>query len=375
MLGRDDYAISRSPTTYGATTNDTYYNWNANLDGQPGNDDPWTFGAMDQYPVLKYAGMDTTVQFQLQPAIVTLALTPSSISENGGMSTVTATLAHPLSAATTITVRPVAGAYTVGADSTITIAAGSTANASDTVVITAVDNTQDAPNRDVDMSVVAGNAQGAGSVTETLTLTLEDDDPAPTATLAASPASISENGAVSTVTASLSRPSSAATTITVRPVAGAYTVGADTTITIAAGDTINASDTVVITAVNNTQDAPNRDVTVSGVMRNAQGAGSVTGAALTLTDDDAAPDVTMVLSPASISENGGVSTVTATLSHTSSDPTTITVSVAPVSPAVMGDYTLSTPATLTVAAGQTTSTGTVTITDGEQQPMLRGTRR
>ena len=57
-----------SPTTYGATSNDTYYGWNANLDGQPGNDDPWTFGTTNQYPVLKYAGMDTTVQFQLQPA-------------------------------------------------------------------------------------------------------------------------------------------------------------------------------------------------------------------------------------------------------------------------------------------------------------------
>ncbi len=350
----------QSPTTYGATANDTYYNWNANLDGQPGNDDPWTFGAMDQYPALKYAGMDTTAQFQLQPARVTLTLMPSSISENGGMSTVTATLAHPLSAATTITVRPVAGAYTVAADSTITIAAGSTANASDTVVITAVNNTRDEPNRNVTVSGVAGNAQVAGSVTGA-TLTLEDDDPAPTATLAASPASISENGAVSTVTASLSRPSSAATTITVRPVAGAYTVGSDTTITIAAGDTINASDTVVITAVNNTQDAPNRDVTVLGVMSNTQGAGSVTGAALTLTDDDVAPDVTMVLSPASISENGAISTVTATLSHTSSAATTITVSASAVSPAVPGDYMLSTPATLTVAAGQTMSTGTVTI--------------
>ena len=103
----------QSPTTYGATANDTYYGWDANLDGQAGNDDPWTFGATNQYPVLKYAGMDTTVQFQIQPAIVTLALTPSSISESGGMSTVTATLAHPLSAATTIIVRPVAGAYTV----------------------------------------------------------------------------------------------------------------------------------------------------------------------------------------------------------------------------------------------------------------------
>ena len=351
----------QSPTTYGATANDTYYNWNANLDGQPGNDDPWTFGTMDQYPALKYAGLDTTVQFQLQPARVTLALTPSSISENGGMSTVTATLAHPLSAATTITVRPVAGAYTVAADSTITIAAGSTANASDTVVITAVDNTQDAPNRDVDMSVVAGNAHGAGSVTAA-TLTITDDDLAPMVTLTPNPASISENGEAATVTASLSRPSSAATTITVRSVTGAYAVvSADTTITIAAGDTINASDTVVITTLDNTRNELARTVTISGVARNAQGAGSVTGT-VTLTDDDAAPDVTMVLSDGSITENGGVSTVTARLSHTSSDPTTITVTVAPVSPAVMTDYTISTPVTLTVAAGQTMSTGTVTIT-------------
>ena len=351
----------QSPTTYGATTNDTYYGWNANLDGQPGNDDPWTFGTMDQYPVLKYAGLDTTVQFQLQPAVVTLALTPSSISENGGMSTVTATLARSRNTATTITVRPVAGAYTVAADSTITIPARSTANASDTVVITAVDNTQDAPNRDVDMSVVAGNAHGAGSVTAA-TLTITDDDLAPMVTLTPNPASISENGEAATVTASLSRPSSAATTITVRSVTGAYAVvSADTTITIAAGDTINASDTVVITTLDNTRDELARTVTISGVSRNAQGAGSVTGT-VTLTDDDAAPDVTMVLSDGSITENGGVSTVTARLSHTSSDPTTITVTVAPVSPAVMTDYTISTPATLTVAAGQTMSTGTVTIT-------------
>ena len=352
----------QSPTTYGATSNDTYYDWNLNVDGDistgdaVGKDDPWTFGATDQYPVLKYAGMDTTAQFKLQPSVVMLTLMPSTISENSGVSTVTATLVHPSISATTITVRPVAGAYTVGSDSTITIAAESTTNASDTVVITAVDNTRDEPARDVPVSGVAGNVQGAGRVIEA-TLTLMDDDSAPTATLAASPSSISENLGVSTITATLSRPSSSATTITVRPVAGAYTVGTDSTITIAAGDTTNASDTVVITAVDNAQDALDRNATVSGVSRNAHGAGNVTGVTLTMTDDDDAPDVTMVVTPASISENGAISTVTATLSHTSSDPTTITVSV-PTS----SDYTLSTATTLTVAAGQTMSTGTVTIT-------------
>ena len=96
-------------------------------------------------------------------------------------------------------------------------------------------------------------------------------------------------------------------TITVRPVADAYTVGSDSTITVAAGSTANATDTVVITAVNNTQDEPDRSETVSVVARNAHSTGSVTEATLTLEDDDAAPDVMLALSPASISEDGGMS--------------------------------------------------------------------
>ncbi len=74
------------------------------------------------------------------------------------------------------------------------------------------------------------------------------------------------------------------------------------------------------------------------------------------------PSAALVLTPASISEAGGVSTVTATLDRTTSAATTITVSAAAVSPAVAGDYALSTATTLTIAAGDTTSTGTVTIT-------------
>ena len=57
----------------------------------------------------------------------------------------------------------------------------------------------------------------------------------------------------------------------------------------------------------------------------------------------------LVLSPSSIGEDASVST----LSGTSSQAVVVTVSAAAVSPAVSGDFTLS---------GQTTSTGTVTIT-------------
>ena len=72
-------------------------------------------------------------------------------------------------------------------------------------------------------------------------------------------------------------------------------------------------------------------------------------------------DVTLRLMPASIGENGGRTTVTARLSAASTEATTVTVSAAAVSPAVAGDFTLSANKTLTITAGRTGSTGTVTI--------------
>ena len=74
------------------------------------------------------------------------------------------------------------------------------------------------------------------------------------------------------------------------------------------------------------------------------------------------PSVTLQLMPTSISENGGSATVTARLSHTSGETTTVTVSATAITPAVAGDFTLSMNKTLMIEAGQAASTGTVTIT-------------
>ena len=76
----------------------------------------------------------------------------------------------------------------------------------------------------------------------------------------------------------------------------------------------------------------------------------------------ALPKVTLELSSRSISENGGAATVTARLSQVSGETTTVTVSATAVSPAVEGDFRLSTNTTLTIGADQSASTGTVTIT-------------
>ena len=292
---------------------------------------------------------------------VTLAVADGAIAEDGGVTTVTATLSRASSAATTVTVTAVTGSYTVGADATIEIAAGETSNTADSVTITAVnDDIDNVGNRSATVSGTAANDHGIGSVTGAA-LTLTDDEATPTATLVLTPSTIDERGTTTsaTVTATLDHASSEALTLTVSA-AGDFTLSNATTLTIAAGETTSTG-TVTIAAVDNNQDEPDKSVTVSATASGTSGVADPSDVTLTIQDDEGLPTVSLVLSPSSISEDGGVTTVTAKLSGTSSAATTITVSATPVAPAVASDFTLSNTTTLTIAAGQTTSSGTVTI--------------
>ena len=167
------------------------------------------------------------------------------------------------------------------------------------------------------------------------------------------------------MTASLSGPSSEAVTVTVSAAAVSPAVSGDftqsgTTPTIAAGSTTSTG-TVTLTGVDNDVDAPNKTVTVSGSASGGRGVSDPAYETLTITDDEGTPTLSLELDPSSVSEDGGKSTVTAMLSGVSSEAVTVTVSAAAVSPAVSGDFTQS-GATLTIAAGSTTSTGPVTLT-------------
>ena len=82
---------------------------------------------------------------------------------------------------------------------------------------------------------------------------------------------------------------------------------------------------------------------------------------VTVTDIDE-PVLTLNLTPQSIAENGGESQITASLARASSADTRITVSVAPIAPAIGADFRVSTSRTLSIPAGETTSTGGVTVT-------------
>ena len=332
---------------------------------------------------------------------VTLSLSRASIDETDDSSTtdvtenrttVTASLNHTSSAETTVTISvspdspAVAADYAVSTNKVLTIAAGSTASTG-TVTITAVDNTKDTPDKTVQVKGDASNTVGATDPAD-VELTLVDDDgikqtqgqnnqASTGVTLSVSPAAVSESASPTTVTVTAAlngRPRSTATPVAVSVGSGTATASTDfstvTGFTISIGSgALSQTGTFTFVPTSDTVDEPDETVKVSGTTT-VTGI-TVTGTDFKITDDDAAPTVTLALTPASIAESDDTgtsnvaenrSTVTASLNHASSAETTVTVSVAPDSPAVAADYAVSTNKVLTIAAGAKASTGVVTIT-------------
>ena len=303
---------------------------------------------------------------------VALSLSPTSIGEAGGVSTVTATLSAASSAAVTLTVTAATGTNAVAADfslstaKTLTIAAGATTSTG-AVTVTAVDNDVDAANKSVTVSatVTGGNGVAAPS---SVTLTLTDDETAGV-TFNPTTLTLTEEGPSQSFTVVLdSEPTGGISGTTwVRltrsdaelDLNGALTYPYNLSFTPSNWDT---PQTVTVTALGDSDPADDTKqirYTVAGYA-----GGEVTNqlaVEVTVIDDDK-PTVSLSLSPSSISENGGVATVTATLDAASPATTTIMVTAATGTNAVAGDFALSSAKTLTIAVGSTTSTGTVTIT-------------
>ena len=297
----------------------------------------------------------------------------------------TVTLSHAATDTVTVEWETADGTATAGTDytagnGTLTF---NTGDSSRTVFVTVASDDVDEP--DETFTVMLSNPSGATIEDGAATGTIRDGDDEPKVTLIVTPSPLDENGGTSTVTARLNHPSSAATTVTVSvtPVAPTvednYEVSDNLELTIAAGATTSTG-RVTITGVNNREHSPNKEISVSGTAENSQGVTDPDPVTLPIFDDDGPPSVTLHLTPDSITENGGLSTVTARQSRRSGADTTVTVSAAPVAPAVAGDYTLSADLVLTVAAGETESTGTVTVTavnnsvyEGDKQVTVSGT--
>ena len=212
-----------------------------------------------------------------------------------------------------------------------------------------------------------------GESVEAVAVTVEDDEgPSTAVVLSVQPPTVGEGSSRTvTVTGALNRaPRQQATPVQVDVTAGTATQSADFaaiapfTLTIPA-NTKSGTASFTLAPVDDSLDEPDETVTVSGSTTVGL---AVSGASLTIADTDAPPTVRLVLTPDVIGEDGEQSAVTAMLSHPSSVATEVAVAVTAGVDAVRQSGT-----TLTIAAEETASTGTVTLTAVDNSTDARDT--
>ena len=159
--------------------------------------------------------------------------------------------------------------------------------------------------------------------------------PTPRVGLTLSPYWLSENGGVSSVKATLHRPSSRDTVLTVSASPeDAISLSANRTLTIPAGQTVSDV-TVMIAGVNNGDQTGDVTVTVSATATNTSDLGVIPpdSVVLAVVDDETTPVMTLSLSPAEVFEGGDrrerQTLVTTSLDYRSSVETTVTLSASP----------------------------------------------
>ena len=312
---------------------------------------------------------------------VNLSLDPSSVAENAGATavTVTAVLSNSSRFADDRTVTlsvgsgddtAVSGAdYEPAPDFDITIAAGRESGTA-TFTLTPKDNNIYAADK-----LIAVSGTSAGLTVNAASLTLTDDEGTPSVDLSLSPSSVAEDAGATTVTvtATLSNSSRFADdrTVTVSVGSGGdtaapgadYAAVADFDIAIAAGRESGTA-TFTLTPTDNGIDAVDKTISVSGSSAGL----TVNPANLTLADDEETPLVDLSLSPSSVAEDAGATTVTvtATLSNSSrfADDRTVTVSVGSGgdTAAPGADYAAVADFDIAIAAGRESGTATFTLT-------------
>ena len=314
----------------------------------------------------------------------------SSLAENGGAKTVkvTATLGGATQFDEDKTLTLIVGDdddsategtdYTNVADVTLTIPAGDQ-DVEHTFTLTPTDDAFREDSETISFDAAFSGVTGTGVTVNGASITLTSDDAAPSITLTVDAdkdtdniqTSLAEDGGGKTVrvTATLDGTTrlEADTDLTLAvgkssdsAVEGTdYATVANRTITIGAG-VASVIDDFTLTPTNDDIDEPSEGISIEGTLSGV----TVTGTAITITDDEVTPTVTLVLTPTAIDESGddNASTVTAMLSGKSSVAVTLAVAAAAGADTVASDFTVTTNKTLTIAAGATTSTGAVTIT-------------
>ena len=203
------------------------------------------------------------------------------------------------------------------------------------------------------------------SVGDKVTVCLVDATPRVTLTL--DPASISENAETSTITASVSSASDTAFTVTVSAEPDDPAVDTDFTLSAAnkvlsfAANATESTGALTITAVDNDVDTPDKTIQVKGKVPGGVPVRAPSDATLTITDDDAAPELTLEVSPGEIAEGETATITVATTGTTFVDHQEITLALDSTD-ADSTDYSV-TATTLTLSAGERSVSTEITALD------------
>ncbi|MGQ1889253.1 Calx-beta domain-containing protein [Thermophagus sp. OGC60D27] len=284
---------------------------------------------------------------------VTLSASPLQINE-GSSSTITVTLSNPtneeVSVSLSITdIDTESGDYTL-ADESLTIAAGETS--ATTSLEANTDNLFEGNEQlQVAISDVSGG-EAAVTAPQTATITITEQQAAPTVSLSATPLSISENGGLSTLTATLTVATTEQVIVSLNATGGTATpddYALPASVTIGSG---NLAGSTTVTAINNDRYAPDKSIIIeiTGVEGgSALPASDEQSVKIIIEDDEIPPSVSLSATPTSLTEDGGSSTITATLNRATFEPVTISLAANNGS-AENEDYQL-TSNTITIPAG------------------------
>ncbi len=303
-------------------------------------------------------GVGTITNDDSQPS-VTLGLSGSPLAENGGTATLTATLSNLSYQNVTVNLGYTGTASGGGTDysaaASITVNAGSLSN---TTTITGVDDALGEGNETVIVDI-SSVTNGTENGTQQVTATITDDD----YSITVNDVSVNENAGNAVFTITLSQAYTSDITIDYATANNTATT-ADNDYTSTSGTaTITATQTTTTVSVpisNDTHFEQNETFYLNisnasfGTITDAQGVG-------TITNEDTQPSVTLGLSNSPLAENGGVATVTATLSNRSYQ--NVTVNLGYTGTATGGGTDYSAAASITVNAGSLSNTTSITGVD------------
>ena len=257
------------------------------------------------------------------------------------------------------------GTATAGSDysgqaAQVTIPAGSLAA---NLTLTAQNDSLVEGNETILIAIDSATGAEVGSP-DSVEVVINDDDEAadPEVNLSTSTGFILESGASATITASLDAALDNDVIVTLITSGDAtldsdYTL-AETTLTIPAGS-LGAQTTV--TAIDDDADENNETISIGIDSVVGATAGNIDSVSVQITDNDGTPTLSLSGDTGTIAENGGVATVSANLSSPATDDVTIALALGGAATAGT-DYSASTQS-LTIPAGQTSASMTLTATD------------